>query len=188
MMESANSSVIWEVENVPESERLVKSAVHRARLCATMMGLRVLRHRTFYCNYIADDTIPHFHDGKWVGSRSVGYTVGPCLRAHGKIPTPNMNGVYNRPNSTRGQLAEWHGAMGFPILTFSTKGLVGALPLGYGRLQSSQMVAHFLNRNFQVPIQSPWYGTNLDYDSLNVWAIEGYHPLGEYLPWHPSNI
>jgi hypothetical protein len=48
--------LVWQLENVPESEAVVTEEVtSKARLCGTMMGHRVFRHRVFYCNFDADD-------------------------------------------------------------------------------------------------------------------------------------
>ena len=70
--------LIWQVENVPESEEHVSADVpHKVRLCGTMMGHRVFRHRTFFCNYPAVAELPHLHEGKLVGSRERAFrTVG----------------------------------------------------------------------------------------------------------------
>ena len=144
--------LLWHVENVPESEPTVTEEVaSRARLCGTMTGLRVFRHRVFYCNYVADDRLPHSHSGKWVGSRGVHVSVEDDARRFGSVPLSNMFGVYSSRRPGRGSADEWHGAMGFNPGTFSVKGLVGALPLAYGRLLTAQMTHRMVNKRVHVP-------------------------------------
>ena len=43
--EASHPPLLWQLENVPESEPAVtESVVSRGRLCGTMMGNRVFRH------------------------------------------------------------------------------------------------------------------------------------------------
>jgi hypothetical protein len=66
-----------------------------------------------------------------------------------------MYGVYSKPCSARGTLDEWHGAMGFNPHTFSTKGIMGALPISYDRFLTAQATAHWLHRHFDYPVVAP---------------------------------
>lgn len=178
-MRAKSRPLIWHMENVPESEPHVTTALHTARLCGSMaVGLRVFRHRVFYCNYPAVVDLPHIHDGKFVGSRGVRYSKENDTERYGHLPTPNMYGIYSQPQRGRGTLDEWHGAMGFDPGTFTRKGLVGALPLSYGRLLAPQMVAHFLHRSVGCPVTAPELRTRLENEVLNLWESIGYHTIG----------
>ena len=167
--------LLWSVENVPESETLVtESVTKRVRLCGSMMGHRVFRHRTFYCNFEAEDDLPHSHKGQWVGSRGVHYSLADDLLRFGHLPPPNMYGIYSSPGPDRGTLDEWHGAMGFAPNTFTHKGLVGALPISYGRLLASQATAHALHRRFGHPLISPQQSSDpASLSSLSTLAATG---------------
>ena len=157
-----NRPLLWSVENVPESLALVKESVTKvARLCGSQMGHRVFRHRVFYCNFDAVDNLPHSHKGKWVGSRGVRYSEADDDARYGHLPPPNMYGVYSKPGGPRGSLDEWHGALGYNPNTFSAKGIVGALPISYGRLLFAQAVAHGLARAYGRPVVAPGAGNGL---------------------------
>jgi hypothetical protein len=69
-----------------------------------------------------------------------------------------MYGVYSKPGGLRGSLDEWHGALGYNPNTFSTKGIVGALPISYGRLLFAQAIAHGLARAYGRPVVIPGVG------------------------------
>ena len=169
--------LMWQVENVPESEASVSESVTGiARLCGTMMGHRVFRHRVFYCNYKAVDALPHHHSGKWVGSRGLHYSADNDFKRFGHLPPPNMYGVYSQPSGGRGSLSEWHGALGYAPHTFSTKGIVGALPISYGRLLCAQMAAHHMSRMFYSPIVNPHDSDSPTSALLDEWAVTGYSP------------
>ena len=168
----------WEVENVPESEPHVREAVvQRARLCGTMFGHHVFRHRVFYCNYPATIELPHRHDGKYVGARGLRGSPAFNMERYGHLPVPNMYGVYSRPYAARGTAHEWHGALGFVPKTFSNTGLSAALPMGYGRLLSCQMVAHAMYWTYGMPVWPPGKSDELHAAALERWAEHGYQPL-----------
>ena len=169
--------LIWQVENVPESRIHVTETVQNTvTLCGTMMGHKVFRHRTFYCNYTAAIELPHSHHGKWVGSNGVRFSPADDHHRYGHLPPPNMYGVYSSPSGGRGTLAEWHGAMGFPLNTFSSKGIANALPISYGRLLTAQMIAHSLHRTYGCPIWTPSERDQLQTETLANWTVSGYHP------------
>ena len=178
--------LLWQLENVPESESAVtESVVSRGRLCGTMMGNRVFRHRVFYCNYECDDRLDHCHEGKLVGNRGVHYSTGLEFNRFSQLPEANMYGVYSQRSPGRGSLEEWHGALGHNSNQFSAEGILGVLPLGYGRLLTAQMVTHYLHRTIDYPIISPLARTDLDRMILERWADCG-HP-GFELETSPSN-
>ena len=141
-----------------------------------MMGHRVFRHRVFYCNYQAVDALPHHHSGKWVGSRGLHYSADNDFKRFGHLPPPNMYGVYSQPSGDRGSLSEWHGALGYAPHTFSTKGIVGALPISYGGLLCAQMAAHHMGRMFYSPIVNPHASDSPASTLLDEWAVTGYSP------------
>ena len=60
--------LVWQVENVPESEKYTSTKTQKVHLCGTMMGHHVFRHRVFYCNYTAETPTGCRHKGKVVGS------------------------------------------------------------------------------------------------------------------------
>ena len=177
---SSSRPLIWQVENVPESEAFVTEPVTaKARLCGTMMGHRVFRHRTFYCNYTADDDLPHDHAGKLVGSRGVTGSHEQNERRFGHLPAPNMYGVYSRPYHARGTIDEWHGAIGSLPGTYTGRGIANALPLGYGRYLTSQMVAHAMSRTYHMPV---WTPKDIACDdtqkaALRLWSERGYQVI-----------
>ena len=174
--ETSSLPLLWQLENVPESESAVtEPVVSRGRLCGTMMGNRVFRHRVFYCNYECDDKLEHCHDGKLVGNRGVHYSTGGDFNRFSQLPEANMYGVYSQRSPGRGSLEEWHGALGHGANQFSAEGVLGALPLGYGRLLTAQMVSHYLHRTVDYPIISPHERTALDRLVLERWA-DGGHP------------
>ena len=148
-LEVALPHLVWQVENVPESKKHVESQVPTVLLCGTMMGHYVIRHRLFYCNFPVECKLPHEHSGKVVGSR--GMNRSPTKE--GEIP--NMYGVYSRRYEGRGSYDEWHGALGHTPGTFSREGIVGVLPMGYGRLLTSQMVARSVQLKTGLPIFTP---------------------------------
>ena len=173
--------LIWQVENVPESEPYVRShATAIARLCGTMMGHHVFKHRVFYCNYAATVELPHRHDGKLVGSRGVRGSAAFNDARYAKLPDPNMYGVYSKPYHARGTADEWHGAVGSPPGVYSTHGLAGVLPMGYGRLLCGQMLAHALNRSYGVPVVSPLSDDQVLQSALRRWTVTGCRPLSHY--------
>ena len=168
---AARPPLLWQLENVPESESAVtESVVSRGRLCGTMMGNRVFRHRVFYCNYECDDRLDHCHEGKLVGNRGVHYSTGLDFNRFSQLPEANMYGVYSQRSPGRGSLEEWHGALGHNSNQFSAEGILGVLPLGYGRLLTAQMVTHYLHRTIDYPIISPLARTDLDRMILERWA------------------
>ena len=175
-----HSTLVWEIENVPASKPFVHQPVNSLiTLCGTMMGHRVFRHRVFYCNYAASAGLSCHHEGKVLGSRGVHLSKERDRGRWAHLPTPNMYGVYSRPYEVRGSADEWHGAIGFPPQTFSTSGLSGALPLGYGRLLAPQMVAHLMQSLYSCPIFPPFTRTPHEEELLDVWAKRGYSVLSE---------
>ena len=132
-----------------------------------MMGHAVLRHRVFYCSYPAEAGLAHSHEGKVVGNRGMRRTL------ESREQEGNLYGVYSRRYAGRGTYDEWHGALGHELDTFSRKGIAGALPLGYGRLLTAQMVAALLNARTGVPILSPQRATHHQRETLRLWAQEG---------------
>ena len=169
--------LLWQVENVPESKPHVTEPVDTTvQLCGTMMGHQVFRHRNFYCNYAALAELPHRHAGKVVGSHGL-YRSKQTDASFVRVPEPNMYGVYSRPYAARGSAADWHGALGSVPNSFSTHGLRGALPIGYGRLLTSQMAAHSLRRQFEMPIDPPFHRDELAKASISLWKRRGYVPL-----------
>ena len=156
--------LIWQVENVQESRYSVESMQPTVVLCGTMMGHNVFRHRAFYCNYPATANLPHSHVGKLVGSRGM-----RVVKDQFEGRESNMWAPYSRRYEGRGTALEWHGALGHVPDTFSRLGIVGALPLGYGRLLGCQMVAHSLNRQFGVPVYEPSMIT--DHQRLTLSAL-----------------
>ena len=173
--------LVWQVENVPESEPYVHApTVSTARLCGTMMGHHVFRHRVFYCNYDVMLELPHRHDGKLVGSRGVRGSAAHNRARFASLPDPNMYGVYSKPYHARGTADEWHGALGSPPGVYSTHGLSSVLPVGYGRLLSSQMVAHCLHRRYGTPVVSPLSTDSVSQAALQRWTVTGYCPLPQH--------
>ena len=169
--------LVWQVENVPESENHVADrTLVKGKLCGTMMGHYTFRHRVFYCNYGIDTDLPHDHTGKIVGTRNIRFAGDEHRYAH--LPDPNMYGVYSKPYHTRGTSTEWHGALGANPGTYSVQGLANALPLGYGRLLSCQMIAHLMKRLYQMPVY-PIAELNANRHHLSRWAEIGYRPLSE---------
>ena len=55
--------LVWQVENVPESENFTSEPSHRTLLCGTMMGHKVFKHRMIYSNYGLNTDLPHDHTG-----------------------------------------------------------------------------------------------------------------------------
>ena len=166
--------LVWQMENVPESERAVTEVVcKRARLCGTMMGHRVFRHRTFYCNYDADDELSHSHTGRWVGDRGVHHAEKDHSARFGHVPAPNMYGVYSQLSPGRGSTAEWHGALGFNPNTFSMTGLRAALPISYGRFLTAQMVSHVMHRKFGYPLIRPQDRDACASEAIARWSMDG---------------
>ena len=67
--DTTDTPLIWQMKNVPKSEKAVtETTTNTARLCGTLMGLKVFRHRVFYCNYACDNRLSNRHEGKLVGS------------------------------------------------------------------------------------------------------------------------
>ena len=170
---SRREAVTWEVENVPESLDSTKSRVEGVvKLCGTMMGHRVFKHRVFYCNYSPDlSTLRCNHSSKAVGTRGVTPHISKV------VPVPNMYGVYSKPYGRRGSSSEWHAALGAPAYTYSQKGIAGALPLGYGHLLFGHMVAHVLNRRVGCPIFLPSQHDTVTSAAMDVWTVEGYRRI-----------
>ena len=170
--------VLWQIENVPDSAPHVTERFdHKVLLCGTMMGHQTFRHRLFYCNYPVATGNACRHEGKYVGSRGVRFHAAHNHERFGHIPEPNMYGVYGRPYEARGHADDWHGAMGHNPGTFSALGLRGVLPVGFGRLLSSQALAHSLNRQFACPVIPPGERQAHETDALELWACTGYKPL-----------
>ena len=169
--------LLWQVENAVESTKHVYEPVAaQTVLCGTMMGHRVFRHRVFYCNYALSAPQRHDHAGKYVSSRGVRGNAEFNRRFH-HLPEPNMYGIYSRPYAARGNTNEWHGALGASPYTYSTRGLAGCLPSGYGRLTAYQMIAHSLNREFQCPVWPAHEMCPLHSALLRQWSKQGYHPV-----------
>ena len=172
--------LLWQLENVVESKQHVTQPVAtELLLCGTMMGHQAFRHRVFYCNYAALAPRTCDHEGKYVGSRGVRFSEGHNHQRFAHLPEANMYGVYSRPYAARGTADEWHGALGFCPATFSQYGLKGALPTGYARLLSGQMLAHSLNRRFGCPVLPPYEREAHEQDALAAWACSGYKPLAD---------
>ena len=169
--------LIWQVENVPESQGHIQEPVKSIQLlCGTMMGHQVFRHRLMYSNYSLAPPTRHSHAGKYVGSRGVRGNSA-FNRKFESLPSPNMYGIYSRPYASRGSAHEWHGALGTTPDTYSTRGLAGCLPMGYGLLTSSQMIAHSLHQEYGCPL---WPTHELDETQkacLDTWADSGYGPV-----------
>ena len=102
--------LVWHLENVPESELYVTEPVtDRFRLCGTMFGHQVFRHRTIYCSYPIQQRFNCKHDGKIVGSRGARFVPKDQVQEHySHLPDPNMYGVYSKPYQGRGTIHEWH--------------------------------------------------------------------------------
>ena len=179
---SYNHHLMWQIENVPESEAFVTEPVtNRARLCGTMFGHHVFRHRVFYCNYSPELRMKCNHTGKVVGARGVRFVPKGQVEAHyAHLPDPNMYGVYSRPYHGRGTADEWHGAIGATPRTYSLSGLANALPVGYGRILSSQMIAQLLHRSLGSPVYNPCTASPEETATLSRWATYGYTPVGAY--------
>ena len=172
--------IVWQIENVPESAKYVTESVDTTiKLCGTMMGHQTFRHRYFYCNYPAVSPQHCRHEGKYVGARGVQFNKDDNRDRYAHLPAANMYGVYSRPYAARGTIDEWHGALGHNLGTFSEAGIRGALPIGYGRLLSSQMIAHSLHRQFGCPVMRPAERDQHEQEALESWACNGYHPLSE---------
>ena len=172
-----NRRLVWQVENVPESQAHVSVSVASAPiLCGTMMGHHVFRHRKFYCNYPLHPPTRHSHEGKIVGSRGIRGNAAFNAKFDG-MPTPNMYGVYSKPYMERGSAHEWHGAMGAIPGTYSARGLAGSLPTGYGRLTAGQMLAHSLNRELGCPVWQVHELGPIETECIRSWATSGYRTL-----------
>ena len=175
--ERQEGPLVWQVENVPESEtRVTERVTSIVRLSGLLMGLRVVRQRLFYCNYPAAHGLTKHHLGKYVGSRGLRYSPADDEARFGHLPTPNMYGVYSKPSGQRGTMDEWHNAMGFNPNTFSLRGLTGALPLSYGRLLVPQMAAAWLHRAYRCPVWPPAERTLEQRGLLHHWSLHGYTP------------
>jgi hypothetical protein len=83
------------------------------------------------------------------------------MTPHGMDTCHRLTCVYSKPGGPRGSLDEWHGALGYNPNTFSTKGIVGALPISYGRLLFAQAIAHGLDRAYGRPVVTPGVGGDL---------------------------
>ena len=176
MKAQKNQEIVWQVENVPESLAhlpgdLVES-VNTVKLCGTMFGHRVFKHRIFYCSYPATIGLPHDHVGKLLGSRGISYV--PVKNA--AALEPNMYGVYSRSSHERGTVAIWNGALGHPPETASIRGIAGCLPQGYGRYLTAQMVAHHLRQQWDMPVVPPVEAGSVHKHRLAQWAVGGYVP------------
>ena len=163
--------LIWQMECVPESRAYVSEpVVATTLLCGTMMGHRVFRHRLFYSNYALSPPVHHNHAGKILGDK---HTVGTAT---------NMYGVYTKPHTLPGTPSEWHGALGALPNTYSSRGIVGCLPTGYGRLTASQMVAQSLHAEYGSPVWRHHEVSSLDRMCLQRWASVGYQGLRYITP------
>lgn len=170
------------MENVPESEAYVTEVVTGvARLCGTMMGHRVFKHRVVYCNYNPKTDLPHSHHGKLVGARGLYPAEEGEHRRFEPVPEPNMWGVYGSRTADRGSAAEWHGALGYAVSTYSHRGLSTALPRGFGRLLAPQLIAHSLYRQFGCPVVSPVDRDEMMIAAIEEWSRGGYSPLATRL-------
>ena len=185
--ESDGRHLIWQVESVPESKKFVDPTIPQVLLCGTMMGHHVFRHRVFYNNYDAQVDLPHDHTGKHLGARGVRGFDWHNGDKYTCMPDPNMYGVYSRPYAARGSADEWHAALGVPAHTYSVHGLSQALPIGYGRLLSCQMIARALERTLDIPYYSPSDMSPTAHAALDKWASIGYQPLNASLMLRPLN-
>ena len=168
--------LVWEIENVTESAKYVKSTgITTIQLCGTMMGHYVFRHRIFYCNYPASVAgLNHDHKGKLVGTRGLRISKRLDEERFGHMPLPNMYGVYSRPSHARDATEpDWHGALGESPSVYTDKAINGALPLGYGRLLATQMVMHLLHRQHGCPALMPPDRDELATEMLDRWARLG---------------
>lgn len=161
--------LVWQVENVPGSENFAPRELRRVKLCGSMFGHRVFRHRVFYGNYDARTDLEHDHSGMLVGSRGVRNTE----RDLSTLGEPNMYGIYSRREAGRGTYDEWHGALGALPNTYSRELINGVLPLGYGRYLSSQMVAASLQKQFGIPVAPPSFRSTEQQTVLERWAVTG---------------
>ena len=157
-----------------------------ARLCGTMMGHRVFKHRVVYCNYDPKTDLPHSHHGKLVGARGLCPAEEGERRRFDPVPEPNMWGVYGSRTADRGSAAEWHGALGYAVSTYSHRGLSAALPRGFGRLLAPQLIAHSLHRQFGCPVISPVDRDEVMTAAIEEWSREGYSPLAPRLSSSPA--
>jgi len=169
--------LIWQVENVPESRPFVQvPVVSTSLLCGTMMGHQLFRHRLVYSNYALVTPVRHSHDGKYLYCSGARSNTSRAVKYFG-TPTPNMYGIYSQPSVSRQTASEWHGALGALPGTYSSRGIVGCLPSGYGRLTASQMIAHSLHQEYGCPVWPRHEATALDLLCLSRWATIGYKPI-----------
>ena len=64
-----------------------------------------------------------------------GYTTQQTMISSVSATSLHPTCMVCTPNRVEAEaLSEWHGALGYAPHTFSTKGIVGALPVSYGRL------------------------------------------------------
>ena len=169
--------LIWQIENVPESKKYVTEPIESVELlCGTMMGHQLFRHRVIYSNYPLVTPKRHDHNGKNLsGCGARGDTV--YNTRYSGTPAPNLYGIYSRPYKVRGNADEWHGALGALPGTYSSRGISGCLPTGYGRLTASQMVAHSLHQEYGCPVWPSHEVTSVERLCLERWASMGYQPL-----------
>ena len=181
--------LIWTVENVPESEKNILAQfqdLYSMKLCGTMMGHRVFRHRIIYSNADLTPEMEHSHEGKIVGTN--GARINKIID-HYKfhhLPPPNMYGVYSWRWNDRGTNDDWHGAMGYPPLTFSEKGLTQAVPHSYGRYIGIKTIVQLLHREYKIPIFKP-SAQEWELLSLQDWSIRGYNPTSTLTANQPTS-
>eukprot|EP00965_Chrysotila_dentata_P198689 6178956-Pleurochrysis_carterae.AAC.1 len=97
--------VPWSVENVQGAKPIFDHFGYpQVRLCGTMFGHRVFRHRLFMCSDEISMALSCNHEGKHLGSR------GHALADRRET---NMYGPYSWHRSSRGKPDELHWAMGF---------------------------------------------------------------------------
>eukprot|EP00965_Chrysotila_dentata_P153386 5070199-Pleurochrysis_carterae.AAC.3 len=140
-------NVPWSVQIVPGAAELLRgAATHVARLCSTMFGHCVSRHRLLASSDAWMDVPACQHQGKTLGTRGV-RDIKTSDYADG-----NMFAPYSRYQAEkRGILSELHDAMGFADGFFSCTGMIQRLPFSYGKSIATQLVAAALRTDLGVP-------------------------------------
>ena len=142
--------LIWQIESVPESRSSVTVPVLSTTiLCGTMMGHQIFRHRIIYSNYPLTTPSRHDHTGKYIWH---GNTGGDLDTKHVSHAEPTMYGMYPKSNMDQRTAEGWHQAIGAIPGTYSSRGIMGCLPTGYGRLTAGQMIAHQLHEEYGCPV------------------------------------
>eukprot|EP00965_Chrysotila_dentata_P213324 6187562-Pleurochrysis_carterae.AAC.2 len=122
--------VPWSVENVSGAAALLRGAApHVVRLCGTMLGHRVFRHRLLALSDAWTDVPACQHQGKTLGTRGV-----RDMKTSDYVES-NMFAPYSRYQAEkRGSLNELHDAISFADRSFSYTGLIQGLPSAMGNL------------------------------------------------------